>query len=71
MCLLSTCNTTFARFLAHIIRLKTQIPDYAIKIMRLDNAGEFTSQTFNDYCLSSGITVEHRVAHVHTRNVFN
>ena len=68
MFLLSTCNTGFARLLAQIIRLKTQIQDYAIKIIRLDNAGEFTSQTFNDYCLSTGITVEHLVVHVHTQN---
>ena len=68
VCLLSTRNMAFARLLAQIIRLKTQFPDYAIKTIRLDNAGEFTSQTFNDYCLSTGITFEHHVAHVHTQN---
>ena len=36
--------------------------------MRLDNAGEFTSQAFDDYCMSIGIKVEHPVAHVHTQN---
>ena len=36
--------------------------------IRLDNAGEFTSQAFNDYCMSMGVTVEHSVAHVHTQN---
>jgi hypothetical protein len=36
--------------------------------VRLDNAGEFTSQAFNDYCMSVGIVVEHSVAHVHTQN---
>ena len=59
---------TFARLLAQIIRLKAQFPDYTIKTIRLDNAGEFTSQAFNDYCMSTGITVEHPVAHVHTQN---
>ena len=54
----------FARF----IRLKAQFPDYAIKKVRLDNAGEFTSQTFNDYCVSMGIDIEHLVSHVHTQN---
>ena len=67
MCLLSTRNMTFARLLAQIIRLKAKFPDYTIKTIRLDNAGEFTSQTFNDYCMSTGITVEHQVAHVHTQ----
>ena len=55
---------TFARLLAQIIRF----PDYTIKKIHLDNAGDFTSQTFNDYCMSTGITVEHPVAHVHTQN---
>ncbi|KAG7572502.1 Integrase catalytic core [Arabidopsis suecica] len=35
---------------------------------RVDNAGEFTSQAFNDYCMSMGVSVEHPVAHVHTQN---
>ena len=66
VCLLSTRNVAFARFLAQIIRLRAQFPDYTIKTVRLDNAGEFTSQAFNDYCMSIGINVEHPVAHVHT-----
>jgi len=66
VCLLSTRNVTFARFFTQIIRLRVQILDYTIKKVRLDNAGEFTSQTFNDYCMSIGIVVEHPVTHVHT-----
>nr|GEY15353.1 hypothetical protein [Tanacetum cinerariifolium] len=42
--------------------------DYIVKRVRLDNAGEFTSHAFNDYCMSVGIDVEHLVAHVHTQN---
>ena len=58
----------FTRFLTQIIRLRAQFPDYAIKKVRLDNAGEFMSQTFNDYCISIGIAVDHPIAHVHTQN---
>ena len=58
----------FTRLLAQIIRLITQFPYYAIKTILLDNAGEFTSQTFNDYCLNTGITIEHPIAHVNTQN---
>ncbi|CAI0405063.1 unnamed protein product [Linum tenue] len=65
--LLSTRNLAFARLLAQLIRLRTHFPDYQIKKITLDNA-EFTSQTFNDYCISLGIDVEHPVAHVHTQN---
>ncbi|BBH05089.1 Disease resistance protein CC-NBS-LRR class family [Prunus dulcis] len=68
VCLLSTRNMAFARLLAQIIKLRAQFPDYPIKSIRLDNAGEFTSQTFDDYCMSLGIDIEHPVPHVHTQN---
>lgn len=66
VCLLSSRNVAFARFLTQIIKLRAQFPDYTIKRVRLDNAAEFTSQAFNDYCMVTGIEVEHSVAHVHT-----
>ncbi|KAM1572860.1 hypothetical protein ACFX1Z_042426 [Malus domestica] len=61
-------NAAFAKLLAQIIKLRAHHPDYPIKSIRLDNAGEFTSQTFDDYCMSAGINVEHPVPHVHTQN---
>ena len=63
VCLLSTHNVTFARLLAQIIKLMAQFLEYAIKKIRLDNAGEFSSRTFDDYCMSIGISVEHLVSH--------
>ena len=57
VCLLSTRNIAFARLLAQIIRLQAQFPNYPIKKIHLDNAGEFTSHAFNDYCMSIGINV--------------
>ncbi|KAJ9561314.1 hypothetical protein OSB04_006474 [Centaurea solstitialis] len=68
VCLLSSRNLAFARLLAQLIRLRAHFPDYPIKAIHLDNAGEFTSQIFNDYCISIGIKVEHPVAHIHTQN---
>ncbi|KAG7531336.1 Ribonuclease H-like superfamily [Arabidopsis suecica] len=68
VCLLSPRNQAFARLLAQIIRLRAHFPDFPLKTIRLDNAGEFTSQAFNDYCMSMGVSVEHPVAHVHTQN---
>lgn len=68
VCLLSSRNLTFAKLLAQIIRLRAQFPDYPIKAIRLDNVGEFTSQVFDDYCMSVEIKVEHPVAYVHTQN---
>ncbi|KAL4562174.1 hypothetical protein LXL04_034368 [Taraxacum kok-saghyz] len=68
VCLLSSRNMAFAKFLAQIIKLRAHFSDYIVKRVRLDNAGEFTSQAFNDYCMSVGIVVEYPVAHVHTQN---
>jgi hypothetical protein len=68
VCLFSTCNVAFARLLAQIIKLWTQFPDYPIQSVRMNNAGEYTSQAFYDYCMSIGIHVKHHVAHTHTQN---
>ena len=68
VCLLSTRNVAFAKLLTQIIRLQAHFPDYSIKKIRLDNAGEFISKAFDDYCMSVGIEVEHLIAHVHTQN---
>ena len=68
VCIISSRNVAFDRFLAQMIKLRAQFSDYPIETIRLDNACEFTSQTFNDYCMSVGVNVEHHVAHVHTQN---
>ena len=57
VCHISSRNVAFARLLAQIIRLRAQFPDHPIKTIRLDNASEFPSQTFLDYCMSIGIDV--------------
>ncbi|WRX28465.1 Reverse transcriptase [Theobroma cacao] len=48
VCLLSIRNLAFARLLAQIIRLRAHFSDYAIKTIRLDNAGTkyFSSKNF-------------------------
>ena len=66
--LLSTRNAAYAKLLAQIICLRAHYLDHSIKSIRLDNAGEFTSKTFDDYCMSLRIDVEHPVPHVHTQN---
>ena len=68
VCLLSTRNIVFARLFAQMIKLRAQFPDCPIKTIRVDNVGEFTSQTFTDYCMLVGINIEHHVAHIHTQN---
>jgi transposase InsO family protein len=66
--LLSTRNHAFSKLIAQIIRLKASFPDNRIQSIRMDNAGEFRSKAFDDYCLAMGIKVEHSVPHVHTQN---
>ena len=68
VCLLSTWNVAFSRLLAEIIRLKAQFPDHPIKTICLDNASEFSSQAFLDFCMSIGIDVQYSIPHVHTQN---
>ena len=53
---------------SQIIRLRVHFPDHPIKSIRLDNAGKFTSKTFDEYCRSVGIDIEHPVPHVHAQN---
>ena len=65
---MSTINIAFERLFTQISRLKAQFLDYSIKIICLDNAYEFTSKSFYDYCMAVGIQVEPQVAHVHTQN---
>jgi hypothetical protein len=68
VCLLSTRNHAFARFIALIIKLRAHYPENLIKSIRMDNAVEFSLKSFNDYCVALGINVEHYVPYVHTQN---
>jgi hypothetical protein len=51
-----------------VIRLKVNYPKYRIKSNCMDNAIEFSSQAFNDYCMAQGIEIQHSIPYVHTRN---
>ena len=68
VCLLSTRNHAFAKIISQIIKLKAHYPEHRIQSICLDNAVEFTSQAFNDYCMAQGIQVQHSVPYVHTQN---
>jgi hypothetical protein len=57
VCLLSTRNHAFTKFMAQFIRLKANYPEYRIKSIRMDNAAEFLSQAFTDYFMTQGIEV--------------
>jgi hypothetical protein len=54
--------------MTQVIRLKANYPEYRLQSVRLDNTAEFSSRTFNDYCMTQGIEVQHSVPYVHTQN---
>jgi hypothetical protein len=68
VCLLSAQNHAFAKFMIQFIRLKANYTEYRLQSVRLDNAAEFSSRAFNDYCMAQGIEVQHSVPYVHTQN---
>ena len=68
VCLLSTRNHAFAKIIAQVIRLREHHPEHQIQSIRIDNAAEFSSKAFNDYCMALGIQVQHSVPYVHTQN---
>jgi hypothetical protein len=68
VCLLSTWNHAFAKIMAQVIRLKASFPENRIQSIRLDNAAEFSSRAFNDYCMAQAIQMQHSVPYVHTQN---
>jgi hypothetical protein len=68
VCLLSTRNHAFTRFMTQVIRLEMNYLEYRIKSIQMDKVAEFSSRAFNDYCMDQEIEVQHSVSYVHTQN---
>ena len=66
--LLSTRNIIFAKLLAMLIRFKAHYPEFPVKTLRMDNAGEFKSQQFEDYYTATGIELTYSVPYEHSQN---
>jgi hypothetical protein len=66
--LLSTRNIVFAKLLAMLIKFRTHNLDFPVKTLRMDNAEEFKSQHFEDYCLATGIELTYSVLYEHSQN---
>ena len=66
VCLLSTRNHIFTKIIVQVIRLRAHHPEHQIQSIRMDNATQFSSKAFNDYCMALGIQVQHSVPYVHT-----
>jgi hypothetical protein len=68
VCLLSTRNHAFAKFMMQAIRLKANFSKHQIQSVWLDNAVKFLLWAFNDYCMTQRIQVQYSVPYVHTQN---
>jgi hypothetical protein len=68
VCLLSTRNHAFAKFMTQVIRLKVNCPKYRIKSICMNNTVEFLSRASNAYCMAQEIEVQHYAPFVHTQN---
>ena len=66
--LLSSRNLAFANLLSMLIRFKAHFPDYPIQTLRMDNAQEFRSKAFEDYCKATGIDLTYSVPYEHAQN---
>ena len=66
--LLSTQNLAFLRLLAMIIEIRAHNQDVRIKTLRMDNAAEFRSKTFEDFCTTISIQLTYSVPYEHSQN---
>jgi hypothetical protein len=66
--LLTTRNLVFPKILAILLRYKNHFPDHPVKFLRMDNALEFRSHAFEDYCTTSGITLTYSAPYEHSQN---
>lgn len=63
--LLTSRNEVMPKLLTCIIHLKAHSPEHPIRIVRVDNASEFVSKTMQEFCASTGITLETSVPYAH------
>jgi hypothetical protein len=50
------------------VNTKANYPEHRHQSVRLDNATEFSSWAFDDYCMAQEIEVQHSVLYVHAQN---
>jgi len=56
------------KIMAQLIKFKAHYPKHRIQSIQMDNAAEFSSRAFNNYCMALGIQVQHSVPYVHAQN---
>jgi hypothetical protein len=66
--LLPTRNMIFPKLLVILIKYRNHFPDFPIKYLRMDNALEFRSHAFEDYCVATCIALTYSVPYEHSQN---
>jgi hypothetical protein len=66
--LLPTRNVVFPKTLAILLKYKNHFLEFSIKHLRMDNAQEFRSHAFEDFCTASGINLTYSVPYEHAQN---
>ena len=69
--LLTTRNQVMPKLLIHMINFKSHYPQYPLKRIRVDNAGEYISKSMEEYCKATGTDLEMSVAHAHNSGAEN
>jgi hypothetical protein len=69
--LLPSKNQAMPKLLTTLIRIRAHSPDHPIQHIRVDNAAEFVSKSFREYCASTGIVLETSVPYAHNTNAEN
>ena len=58
----------FPKTLATMLRYRNHFPEFPIKYLRMDNAQEFRSHAFEDFCIVSWISLTYSVTYEHSQN---
>jgi transposase InsO family protein len=66
--LLPTRNQALSKILQTIVYLRNQFPENQTKRIRIDNAKEFTSKSFDNFCIGIGIKIEYSIPYIHEQN---
>lgn len=66
--LLPTKNMVFHRLLGILIRYRNHFPGFPIRYLKIDNAQEFKSHTFEEYCVATRITLTYSVLYKHSQD---
>lgn len=58
----------FPKTLAMLLKFRNHYPDHLVRFLRMENALEFKSQAFEDYCAGTGIELTYSAPYEHSQN---